>query len=218
MAAAKERKTNRPGGSTSCPAGPKKEGDRDRVDPKTLSLDERIAKALNHPMRTEILAMLADRGPLSPRELSDLVDDWSLSNVSYHTRELRKFGCIEVADREQVRGAMKTRYRAITRMLLDRENWDRLDIETRNGISLNAVREVIDRAAGAIEADTFDKRTDRAVITMKMDGDEQAWSEATEIVREAYERLSEVEAEAANRSGEKFRMTVSLLAYESPRS
>lgn len=188
----------------------------DRLDPAAMTLDERIAKALNHPMRTEILAMLADK-PMSASELSDVVEHWKLSSVSYHVRELLKYECVEVVEKEQVRGAMKTRYRATTRMLLDRQNWDHLDIETRNGISLNAVGEVIDRAANAIEADTFDKRTDRSVITLKMDVDEQAWTEASEIVREAYERISTVEADAANRTtSDKFRMTVSLLAYESP--
>lgn len=101
-------------------------------------------------------------------------------------------------------------------MLLDGENWDRLSKETRSGISSNAVGEVIDRATAAIEADTFDKRTDRAVITLRFDADESAWQQANEIVRDAWERLSAVEADAANRQGDKFRMTVSMRTYESP--
>lgn len=196
-------------------AGRAKKTPSNRLDPAELSLDERIAKVLNHPMRTEILAMLGD-GAKSPKELAQAVDGWKLSNVSYHCRELYRFDCVEIAGQEQIRGALKTKYRATTRMLLDRDNWDRLDVETRNGISINAVGEVIDRATNAIEGDTFDKRTDRAVVTLKMDADEQAWAEASQIVREAYERLSEVEAKVANRSGDKFRVTVSLLAYESP--
>jgi DNA-binding transcriptional ArsR family regulator len=179
-----------------------------------LSLDERIAKALNHPLRTQILVILNERVG-SPRELVPLVGA-PLPTVAYHVRVLLKYGCIEVVNQEQVRGALKTRYRATTRMLLDRENWDQLSKETRNGISMSAVGEVIDRASDAIEADTFDSRTDRAVITLKFDADERAWSDAMDIIRDAYERLSEVETEAANRSGEKFRVTVSMLGYESP--
>lgn len=178
------------------------------------TLDERIAKALNHPLRTQILTHLNERA-MSARELVPLLGE-RLPNVAYHCRELLKYECIEVVSKEQIRGAMKTRYRATTRMLLDRDNWDRLSKETRNGISISAVGEVVDRATKAIEADTFDKRTERSVITLKMDVDEQAWLEANEIVREAYERLSEVEVQTANRAGDKFRVTVSMLAYESP--
>lgn len=182
---------------------------------RELTLDERIAKALNHKTRTQILAHLHDKGAMAPVELEEIMDE-VLTNIAYHCRVLRKYGCIEVAQRKQVRGATRTRYRAITRMLLDRDNWDRLSKETRNAISMSAVGEVINRASNAIEADTFDKRTERAVITLKMDADEEGWLEIGDIVRDTYERLTNVEGEAASRPGPKFRVTVSLLAYESP--
>lgn len=180
-------------------------------------LDKRIARALNHPLRTEIIAILNDRSA-SPREMADMLGE-ELSSVSYHTKELLKLECIEVVDREQVRGALKTRYRATTRMLLDTPDWERLDKTVRTGISINAVNEVTHRAFDAVEAGTFDSRTDRTVITLKMDVDDRGWQDANEALRIAYERLGEVEAEAATRKVEgapTFRMTASLLGYESP--
>jgi hypothetical protein len=193
----------------------KKQGRKKRATKgQELTLDERIAKALNHPMRTQILTHMQDRA-LAPVELGEIMGA-KLPTVAYHCRVLLKYQCIEVAERKQIRGAMRTRYRAITRMLLDRENWDRLSRETRSGVSMSAVEEVIDRASTAIEADTFDNRTERAVITLKMDADEQAWMEINGIVRGTYEALTGVEGKAANRKGKKFRVTVSLLSYESP--
>jgi DNA-binding transcriptional ArsR family regulator len=180
-------------------------------------LDKRFARALNHPLRTEIIAILNDRCA-SPREMADMLGE-ELSNVSYHTKELLKLECIEVVDREQVRGALKTRYRATTRMLLDTPDWERLDKTVRTGISINAVNEVTHRAFAAMEAGTFDRRTDRAIITLKMDVDDQGWLDAHEALRIAYERLGEVEVEAATRKAKgapTFRMTASLLGYESP--
>ncbi|HYJ23115.1 MAG TPA: helix-turn-helix domain-containing protein [Solirubrobacterales bacterium] len=180
-------------------------------------LDKRIARALNHPLRTEIIAILNDRCA-SPREMADILGE-ELSNVSYHTKELLKLECIEVVDREQVRGALKTRYRATTKMLLDTPDWERLDKTVRTGISINAVNEVTHRAFDAVEAGTFDRRTDRTVITLKMDVDDQGWLDANEALRITYERLGEIEVEAATRKAEgapTFRMTASLLGYESP--
>jgi DNA-binding transcriptional ArsR family regulator len=184
---------------------------------RVAGLDNRLAQALNHPTRTEIIAVLSDRCA-SPSELAPLLGI-ELSNVSYHTRELLKLDCIEVVEQEQVRGAVKTKYRATTRMLLDTEAWERLANGSRTGISINAINEAVMRATLAVERGTFDKRTDRSLINLKMDADEQAWAEAQLIVREAFDRLGEVEAGAAMRKSEgaeTFRVTVSLLAYESP--
>jgi DNA-binding transcriptional ArsR family regulator len=188
--------------------------------PKTRrpSLDERLARALNHPLRAQLLSLLNERSA-SPTELTELVDA-ELPSVSYHVRELLKLGCVEVAAKEQVRGTIKTTYRATTRMLLDVDAWEGLSRETRNGITLAAVGETIDRARSAIEADTFDSRTDSAVINLRMDLDEAGWAEVVSIITDAYQRLEAVEAKVANRSPEpadRFRATVSILGYESPR-
>lgn len=180
-------------------------------------LDKRFAQALNHPLRTEIIAILSDICA-SPRELADILDE-PLSNVSYHTKELLKLKCVEVVDKEQVRGATKTRYRATMRMLLDNPDWERLGKAVRTGISVNAMNEVTRRAADAIEAGTFDQRADRTLITMKLDVDEPGWAEVNAALRTAYERIGEVEVETALRKAEgakTFRMTASLLGYPSP--
>jgi DNA-binding transcriptional ArsR family regulator len=181
---------------------------------REVKIDARLARALNHPTRARILAILNERSA-SPVELSELLDI-ELSSVSYHARELLKLDCIEVVKREQVRGAMKTTYRASARMLLDDDTWRKLSKETRGGISAAAVGEVIDRAFRAIEEGTFDGREDRHVITLKMNVDEEGWSEISEIIADAYRRVSDVEAKQADGNDKPIRMTVSLLSYESP--
>jgi DNA-binding transcriptional ArsR family regulator len=158
-------------------------------------LDKRLAKALSHQLRTEIIAILSDRCA-SPRALADILGE-ELSKVSYHTNELLKLDCIEVVHRERVRGAVKTTYRATTRMLLDHEDWDRLSKGTRTGISINALNEVFRRASDAVEKGTVDKRKSRIIATLKMDVDEQAWRDANQAVRTAFNRLNEIEEEAA---------------------
>lgn len=191
-----------------------------KKSPKTgdvPKLDKRLAKALSHPLRTEIIAILSDRCA-SPREMADMLGE-ELSNVSYHTKELLKLDCIEIVDTERVRGAVKTRYRATARMLLDHDDWDRLSKATRSGISVNAVNELIRRATDAVEKGTFDRRKSRIIATFKMDADEQAWQDCNAAVRAAFERLCEIQGEAAHRKAEgakTFRMTASLLTFESP--
>jgi hypothetical protein len=70
-----------------------------------------------------------------------------------------------------------------------------------------------------MEAGTFDCRTDRTLITLKLDVDEGAWLEVNEVLRVAYERIEDIGAEVANRTApaaKTFRMTTSLLGYASP--
>lgn len=188
---------------------------------KVPKLDERIAKALGHPTRCEIIAILSDRCA-SPSEMADMLGE-ELSNVSYHTKVLYELDCVEVVDKEQVRGAMKTRYRGTTKMLLTSEYWDRLSLTTRAGISANALNELGRRAEHSVEAGVFDRRKDRSILTVKMDVDEKGWKDANAAAWAAYERMEEIQAEVANRSsGEKggkaktFRATASFLVFESP--
>jgi DNA-binding transcriptional ArsR family regulator len=184
---------------------------------RTAKADRRLAKALSHPLRCEIIAILSDTCA-SPSEMADTLGE-PLSNVSYHTNELLKLECIEMVDEEKVRGATKTRYRATTKMLLDNPDWERLSKTARVAVSINALNEVNRRAADAVEAGTFDRRTDRTLITLKLDVDEQAWLDVNQALRIAYERIEDVRVEAAGRmadGADTFRMTASLLGYPSP--
>ncbi|HEX3173170.1 MAG TPA: helix-turn-helix domain-containing protein [Solirubrobacterales bacterium] len=73
-----------------------------------------LLAALKHPLRREILRAMADRKPISPRELSDQLEE-SLSNVSYHVRVLAEYGVVEEIDSQQVRGATQHFYRCTLR-------------------------------------------------------------------------------------------------------
>jgi DNA-binding transcriptional regulator GbsR (MarR family) len=143
----------------------------------------------------------------------------ALSNVSYHMRQLEKFGLVEGIKSERVRGAVKTTFRATARMHLTQEQWSKLDKATRRGISGAAVAETLDRASRAIDAGTFDARLDRHVVNLHLDLDEDGWLEVSHIVLDAQERIERVEQQVANRTPDpekRFRATATLLSYESP--
>jgi DNA-binding transcriptional ArsR family regulator len=72
--------------------------------------DPRYVKALAHPLRIRILAMLADRSA-SPVQLSGQLDA-TLGTVAYHVRTLHSLGLVELVDTRQRRGATEHYYRA----------------------------------------------------------------------------------------------------------
>jgi DNA-binding transcriptional ArsR family regulator len=75
------------------------------------AIDARVVKALGHPTRVRILAVLRDRELASPVELADELKV-PLGTISYHVRRLETLGLIELATRTQRRGAVEHHYRA----------------------------------------------------------------------------------------------------------
>jgi DNA-binding transcriptional ArsR family regulator len=73
--------------------------------------DNDLLVALRHPVRRRILREMADGCPISPRELSDRLDQ-QLSNVSYHVRVLADCAAVALVDTKPVRGSMQHFYRS----------------------------------------------------------------------------------------------------------
>lgn len=66
--------------------------------------------ALRHPLRREILRLMAGAEAISPREIATAVGR-PLSNVSYHVRVLADRAAIALVRTQPVRGSMQHFYR-----------------------------------------------------------------------------------------------------------
>ena len=73
------------------------------------AVDSRMAKALAHPLRVQLLAAL-NEGVASPNELAKKLDE-PLTNVSYHVRMLHDLWMLEPTNQEPRRGALEHYYR-----------------------------------------------------------------------------------------------------------
>lgn len=73
--------------------------------------DNNLLTALRHPLRRRILRTMAGEKAISPRELSDALDQ-PLSNVSYHVRVLADCAAVTLVKTKAVRGSMQHFYRA----------------------------------------------------------------------------------------------------------
>src|SRR3954462_4184158 len=91
------------------------------MKPITNIDDPRYVRALSHPLRVRILAMLQER-TASPSQLSEWLGA-TLGTTAYHVRALHKLGLIELADETRVRGASDHPSRAGTRPMVSEEAW-----------------------------------------------------------------------------------------------
>lgn len=156
-----------------------------------------LFKALAHPLRARILVVLTERSA-SPNELKDLLEE-SLSDVSYHVRQLDKSGLIELVGERRVRGAVEHYYKATARAYFSTEDWDALPGPVKAAHAGWVMQLIIGDVAEAMEAETFESRPDRYLIRTPLVLDEQGWKELTELHGENLDRTLEIQAASAER-------------------
>ena len=163
-------------------------------------VDQRVAKALSHPLRAHVLAILNER-VASPNDMAEQLGE-PLGNVSYHVKALLELDCIELVNTRPRRGAVEHFYRAIARPYFSDRDWSRLPRSLRQAISDVGLQLIWDDVADSIEAGAFEARDDRILSRAPIVLDERGWEELHGMLAELLERLVQVEADANSRLAE----------------
>ena len=183
---------------------------------KSTGVDQRLVKALAHPLRVQILTILNER-MASPNELSKELDE-GLSQVSYHVKVLKDFECIEMVKTEPRRGAVEHYYRATARAFLSDRDWKNLPDSVKPGLTASGLRMIIDDVVGAVNGGTFNAREDVHMSWTPGVVDEQGWEESAALAEETLERVLAIQSESAKRlakSGEEgIPATMVLMNFE----
>jgi DNA-binding transcriptional ArsR family regulator len=163
-------------------------------------LDERLAKALSHPLRQRILQRLNEGGVKSPNELSRELGD-PLGNVSYHVRILRELDCVELVRTEQRRGALEHYYRATAQPWLDDKQWARLPAAFRRKTLGRTLTELLEATGEASQAGGFD-HPEAVVNRIQLELDEQGWSDVVKLLNDTLETALKIQSDSQKRQGE----------------
>jgi DNA-binding transcriptional ArsR family regulator len=150
-------------------------------------IDQRLVRALSHPLRVRILEVLTER-IASPNWLSEALEA-NLSHVAYHTRTLDKCGCLDLVDTAQRRGATEHFYKAAPRSFVGNRIWRRVPRAVLGGVTAASLQTFMDKAIAALEAGTIDDRDDTVLTWMPLLLDETGWSEVVAILEEATDRI-----------------------------
>ncbi|HWO15742.1 MAG TPA: winged helix-turn-helix domain-containing protein [Solirubrobacterales bacterium] len=175
-------------------------------------------KALAHPLRVHILALLNER-VASPNQLANQLGE-RLGDVSYHIKALKESDCIELVRTEPRRGAVEHFYRATKHAFFSDEDWEQLPMSVKPSMSANLLRDIVDDAMAAMEAGTFYARSDHHLSWTPTMLDEQGWREAVVAQMEFVERLLQIQAQSTERlaetGAEGFPASFALMGYETP--
>ncbi len=161
---------------------------------------ENIARAYGHPVRARALVLLAAR-VASPREIAEEIGE-PLGNVSYHVRELRKAGLIELVETDNRRGGVQHFYRAVQLPIVDAEAAAAQDPGERAVGSAVVMNLMLADVAAAIEAGTFDSLPERVLTRFHARVDARGWRELSDLYTAALHRSIEIDKESQERLSE----------------
>jgi DNA-binding transcriptional ArsR family regulator len=160
------------------------------------AIDQRIMKALSHPLRVRMLTLLNQK-VASPSELADELDE-PLGNVSYHMRFLAELNMVQLVRTEPRRGAVEHYYQALEPPLISDEDWVQLPVALRRSLSDSTLSDIARDLRGAAEAGGFDRdnmHLSRSALRL----DQQAWDELSSLLAEVQERARELQEQSNKR-------------------
>jgi DNA-binding transcriptional ArsR family regulator len=160
--------------------------------------DPRLVKAMSHPLRVRILAMLDER-QASPNQLAGWLGA-SLGTVAYHVRTLLQLGLIELVDETRVRGAVEHHYRAVPRPTVTADAWAQASPVAKQaavGSSLEVIAEYARISAAAGGFDRPDAQLRRALLRL----DARGFAQLSKACEKLLGQMEKIEADAAKRIG-----------------
>jgi DNA-binding transcriptional ArsR family regulator len=160
------------------------------------AIDQRIMKALSHPLRVRMLTLLNQK-VASPSELADELDE-PLGNVSYHMRFLADLNMVELVRTEPRRGAVEHYYQALEPPLISDDDWVQLPVALRRSLSDSTLGDIARDLTGAAKAGGFDRdnmHLSRAALLL----DQQAWDELSALLAEVQQRARQLQQESNKR-------------------
>ena len=158
--------------------------------------DPRYVKAMSHPLRVRILAMLDER-KASPNQLSGWLGA-TLGTVAYHVRTLQEFGLVELVDETRVRGAVEHHYRSKKRPRATEDGWaDARPVakQAAAGGDLDTILAYARASAAAGGFDRADARLSRKIVKL----DDKGFAALSKACEKLVTEAEKIEAAAAQR-------------------
>src|SRR3954451_10188597 len=190
------------------------------MNPITSIDDPRYVKAMSHPLRVRILALLEER-TASPVELSGWLGA-TLGTTAYHVRTLERMGLIELVQETRVRGAVEHHYRSKGRPTVSDDAWAAAPPIAKQAAVSASLQTIDAYARAASAAGGFDHQNAHLTRTA-MHLDARGWNElarACERLLGQVDRIEEAAKERMDRnphSGDTRDLALVMMLFEAAR-
>lgn len=161
-----------------------------------MLMDTRIAKALTHPLRVKLLAIL-DGSEASPNQLAKELGA-SLGTVSYHVRTLHEMGLLRLVREERQRGAVEHYYTAVE-WSVPKDTWGALPDPMKRAVGSSVIAQIGNEVNAAAASGGFDEPRSAHLSRSTLTLDEAGARQLAEEVHALMDRASTIEAESRER-------------------
>ncbi len=158
--------------------------------------DPRYVRALGHPLRVRILAILEER-TASAVELSRMLHA-DIGVVAYHVRKLHQLGLIELEKETRVRGAIQRHYRAYERPQISESAWREAPPVAKQALIDATLQQIYDYGRASNAAGGFD-RADAHITRSALRLDHEAWERLAASLMRVLEDVAEIEQDVRDR-------------------
>lgn len=177
--------------------------------------DPRWVRAISHPLRIRILAMLEDEAA-SPKVLAGKLEQ-PLGTIAYHVRTLVSLGLLELVEARPRRGAMEHYYRARQHPRFSDTAWDGLDIVAKQRVLGSVLSEAHEQAMRAAAGGGFDA-ADAHFTRTPLQLDSEGWTKLAQASKRWLQEASDIQSESRDRielgDGEPVDVGLVILLFE----
>jgi DNA-binding transcriptional ArsR family regulator len=166
------------------------------MKPITNITDPRYVKAMSHPLRVRILALLDER-TASPVELAGWLGA-TLGTTAYHVRTLERMGLIELVRETRVRGAVEHHYRSTERPRVSDEAWAAAPPIAKQAAVSSSLHTIGAAAHAASAAGGFDPGNTHLTRTA-LQLDSRGWNELARACQRLLAQADRIEDAARQR-------------------
>jgi DNA-binding transcriptional ArsR family regulator len=153
-------------------------------------------RAVAHPLRHRLLAMLAER-PSTPARLAATLGA-KVNVVAYHVRRLSELGFVELVEVRRGRGGMEHVYAAPRHVTFTDAAWEQLQPDERTRVIVTGLRQLwayVKRAAVAYGFERRDSHFTRTPLRL----DEPGWRKLAAATKDWLRIAASIEREVAER-------------------
>jgi DNA-binding transcriptional ArsR family regulator len=190
------------------------------MKPITNIDDPRYVKAMSHPLRVRILALLDER-VASPVELAGWLGA-TLGTVAYHVRTLERMNLVELVRETRVRGAVEHHYRSKQRPRVSDEAWAAAPPIAKQAAVSSSLQTIDAYARAASAAGGFDHGNSHLTRTT-VNLDARGWNDLSRACQRLLAQLDRIEEASQERmqrnpdSGETRDIALVMMLFETAR-
>ena len=165
-------------------------------EPVTNITDPRWLRAISHPIRIRLLAML-DEEAASPVILASKLNQ-PLGTIAYHVRTLYDLGLLKLVSTRQRRGATEHYYKTTGHPQSSEEAWEGLDTISKQRLLTALIAKATDYATRSAAAGGFDAK-EAHISTNALKLDQKGWDALAKESKKWLAKAEQIERESAER-------------------